>query len=35
MTGQCWKRLFLTNTVGIPCHKETLRLRAPESATRW
>ena len=35
MTGQFRKCLFFTDAVGIPCHEETLRLRAPESATRW
>ena len=35
MTGRFRKCLFFTDTVGIPCHDETLRLRALESATRW
>jgi hypothetical protein len=29
------KSLFFTDAVGIPCHVETLRARAPVSAGRW
>ena len=35
MTGQFRKCLFFTDAVGVPCHDETLRLRAPGSAARW
>src|ERR1035437_2890726 len=35
MTSQFRKCFFFTDAVGIPCHDETLRLRAPESAARW
>jgi hypothetical protein len=35
MTGQLRKSLFFTDAVGIPCHDETLRLRALVSVARW
>ena len=35
MMGQFRKCLFFTDAVGVPCHDELLRLRAPESATGW
>ena len=34
MTGQCRESQFFTDAVGIPCHDEILRLRAPVSAAR-
>jgi hypothetical protein len=34
MTGQFRKSEFFTNAIGIPCHDETLHLRALISAAR-
>jgi hypothetical protein len=35
MTSYFWKCLFFTDAVGVPCHDDILRLRAPVSAAGW